>query len=1398
MFWSSLNMGLLGVTAMLFLLTANVYVTNAQQNACSKLEVADIIFLIDGSRSIYGPDFNKMKTFIETVMSKTEIGESRVQIGVIQFSTQTRLEFQLDQYTNRTELLNAINDIEQLNEETLTGHALNFTLKYFESSKGGRPGVRQYLIVITDGEAQDEVHGPAKAIRDKGINIFAIGIFGANNSQLVDIAGSQDKVYNVQNFDALKELDKLISFEVCQNEACSKLEVADIIFLIDGSRSIYGPDFNKMKTFIETVMSKTEIGESRVQIGVIQFSTQTRLEFQLNQYTNRTELLNAINDIEQLNEETLTGRALNFTIKYFDSSKGGRPGERQYLIVITDGEAQDEVHGPAKAIRDKGINIFAIGIFGANNSQLVDIAGSQDKVYNVQNFDALKELDKLISFEVPSPFEACSKLEVADIIFLIDGSRSIYGPDFNKMKTFIETVMSKTEIGESRVQIGVIQFSTQTRLEFQLNQYTNRTELLNAINDIEQLNEETLTGRALNFTIKYFDSSKGGRPGERQYLIVITDGEAQDEVHGPAKAIRDKGINIFAIGIFGANNSQLVDIAGSQDKVYNVQNFDALKELDKLISFEVPSPFEACSKLEVADIIFLIDGSRSIYGPDFNKMKTFIETVMSKTEIGESRVQIGVIQFSTQTRLEFQLNQYTNRTELLNAINDIEQLNEETLTGRALNFTIKYFDSSKGGRPGERQYLIVITDGEAQDEVHGPAKAIRDKGINIFAIGIFGANNSQLVDIAGSQDKVYNVQNFDALKELDKLISFEVPSPFEGPSRIDAEVHDMDEGESSQVLYFSDGASSHHIQQCTSADTGTSVGPVRQIVGLSPGHSTITSGHEQTLVVGAAVETSHQGAHSSQALLSWKQMMNPGGHRPHKEAWGLPLPRFLPPKPTYPMVPADPRWQKSGLLLAGQVVIPAKFGQETASECRVEKAKKEFQVIVERPVHVETLAFNDHSCSQRRGECPAYPTELAFALDMSADVTPLIFERMKGIVIHLLQDINIAESNCPIDARVAVLTYNDEAKPFIRFSDFKKKQLLLNEIVALEHERSTRRRNIGIGMQFVARNTFKRVRNGVLVKKIAVFITNGGSKDTNTIATAASQFSASGIIPVIISFKDIPEVERAFATAAIEALGSIPQKAILSAYNILVNLDIAFVVDDLQQMETVQHFLNSMLNGFLSSTEPKASDLHPRVALMQHTPSYTPRYGKDPFNLEFGILDYTTKTLKKRHIQDLFSQLEGSSGIGSTIEWSLKNFFIIPTDQQTYRVIFTIFSGETSIDEKKLQEAKCKGFTIFALVLEEFVSFPFDQHLVYLDRALEVEMEYAQKFTLAFLKNLATGINNYPPPALRRECRGIKSQNTKETETFPEVKTENAGEAQQAYSDCCDDRGRFLRGPAGL
>lgn len=154
--------------------------------------------------------------------------------------------------------------------------------------------------------------------------------------------------------------------------------------------------------------------------------------------------------------------------------------------------------------------------------------------------------------------------------------------------------------------------------------------------------------------------------------------------------------------------------------------------------------------------------------------------------------------------------------------------------------------------------------------------------------------------------------------------------------------------------------------------------------------------------------------------------------------------------------------------------------------------------------------------------------DLVFALDMSEEVTPSIFNRMRKIVNDFVQDLKVTEGACPEGARVAVLSYSSTPKMHIRFTEFRKKQALLKALAKVNYEQSADGRNIGLAMRFVARNIFKRARGGFLVRKVAVFITNGPSQETTSIMSAALEFKALDITPVVISFSRVPEIQLPF------------------------------------------------------------------------------------------------------------------------------------------------------------------------------------------------------------------------------------------------------------------------------
>lgn len=171
---------------------------------------------------------------------------------------------------------------------------------------------------------------------------------------------------------------------------------------MDGSTSITLPKFRSMLKFMQSMVNETTVGEKLTRFGVILYSNEPNSMFTLNQYYSRKEVRNAIGALKSPYGDTYTGKALTYSLQYFDAAHGGRRAFQvpQILMVITDGDATDphNLAEPAAALRDHRVSVFSIGVEGANKAQLEIMAGGDtSKVFYVDNFDALETLYKNIS-----------------------------------------------------------------------------------------------------------------------------------------------------------------------------------------------------------------------------------------------------------------------------------------------------------------------------------------------------------------------------------------------------------------------------------------------------------------------------------------------------------------------------------------------------------------------------------------------------------------------------------------------------------------------------------------------------------------------------------------------------------------------------------------------------------------------------------------------------------------------------------------------------------------------------------------------------------------------------------------------------------------------------------------
>ncbi|XP_078107887.1 collagen alpha-4(VI) chain-like [Sander vitreus] len=186
----------------------------AQRTACKS---GDFVFLLDRSSSINQDEHSIMKNFTTTLVNSFEVGEKLVHIGLCQFSDNPKDEFYLNKYYNKEDLNTHILEVDYTGGNSYLGKALDHIKNYFEESRGSRDRVPKKLVVITDGDSRDDVEDAADVLRDRNITIFAIGVGDLHYLQLLQIAGTPERLFTVRNYDVLHSLKQRVVDVMCEH-----------------------------------------------------------------------------------------------------------------------------------------------------------------------------------------------------------------------------------------------------------------------------------------------------------------------------------------------------------------------------------------------------------------------------------------------------------------------------------------------------------------------------------------------------------------------------------------------------------------------------------------------------------------------------------------------------------------------------------------------------------------------------------------------------------------------------------------------------------------------------------------------------------------------------------------------------------------------------------------------------------------------------------------------------------------------------------------------------------------------------------------------------------------------------------------------------------------------------
>ncbi|CAL9705272.1 unnamed protein product [Knipowitschia caucasica] len=183
--------------------------------------VIDVVFVIDGSKSLGPANFELVKQFVNTIVDAFDVSRSGTHVGLIQYSTKVRNEFSLDQFSSARDVKQAVSRMQYMGRGSLTGSALRHM---FESSfsplEGARPNVQRVSIVFTDGRSQDDVSEWATRAKESGVIVYALGVGKAVEQELKEIASEPNEkhLFYTEDFGKMGEITEKLkeTLRICK------------------------------------------------------------------------------------------------------------------------------------------------------------------------------------------------------------------------------------------------------------------------------------------------------------------------------------------------------------------------------------------------------------------------------------------------------------------------------------------------------------------------------------------------------------------------------------------------------------------------------------------------------------------------------------------------------------------------------------------------------------------------------------------------------------------------------------------------------------------------------------------------------------------------------------------------------------------------------------------------------------------------------------------------------------------------------------------------------------------------------------------------------------------------------------------------------------------------------
>ncbi|XP_009951092.1 PREDICTED: collagen alpha-3(VI) chain [Leptosomus discolor] len=1386
----------------------------------------DIVFLIDSSDGVRPDGLAHIRDFISRIVQQLEVGPNKVRIGVVQFSNNVFPEFYLKTHKSKNAVLQAIRRLRLRGGSPVNaGKALDYVVKnYFIKSAGSRieDGVPQHLVIILGDRSQDDVNRPANVITSTSIKPLGVGARNVDRDQLQIITNDPERVLVVQDFTGLPTLEKnvqsiLEELPIPTTESPGILgpggkKQADIVFLLDGSINLGRDNFQEVLQFVYSVVDAIYRDGDSIQVGLAQYNSDVTDEFFLKDYSTKPQILDAINKVIYKGGLVAnTGAAIkHIQAKHFVKEAGSRIDQRvpQIAFIVTGGKSSDDGPSASSEIAQKGVKVFAVGVRNIDLKEVSRLASESATSFRASTAQELSELNEqvLVTLEAAMEEKLCPGTtditRDCDLDVILGFDVTDVGPGqniFNSQRALesrVESVLNRitqmqkiscTGNQAPNVRVAILAQARGGAVEgLDFSEY--QPELFERFQGMRTRGPYFLTADTLK---SYLNKFRAAPSSNTKVIIHFTDGadDSIDELEAASTALHTEGINaLIFVGLDQVSNfDKVMQLEFGRGFTYNRPLRVNLLDLD----FELAEQLDNIAERTCCKVPCKCSGQRGdrgVPGPIGPKGATgdlgyggYPGDEGGPGERGPPGVN------GTQGFQGCPGHRGTKGSRGFPG--EKGELGEMGLDG------IDGEEGDKGlpGSSGEKGYS-----GRRGDKgVKGERGERGDRGLRGDP-GDSGADNTQRGP-RGQKGEIGPMGETGpaGLIGQDGGVGRKGMTGRRGLIGVKGTKGSL--GQSGP-----DGEQGMRGPQAGGGPPGTPgergrIGPLGQKG--EPGNPGPKGPNGQQGPRGEMGDDGRDGIGGP----------GPTGRKGERGFIGHPGPKGGPGDRGGAGGPG-PKGNRGRRGNAGDPGTPGQKGEvgyPGPSGLKGDKGESRDQCALVRNIKDKC------PCCYGPKECPVFPTELAFAIDTSAGVVRDVFNRMKQTVLRVVNNLTIAESNCPRGARVALVTYNNEVTTEIRFADSRKKSSLLQQIQNFQATLTTKPHSLETAMSFVARNTFKRARSGFLMRKVAVFFSNGDTRASPQLNDAVLKLYDAGVMPVFLTSRQDPVLTRALEinnTAVGHAIvlptsGSQMNETIqrlLTCHICLdvcdpdpvcgfgsqrpvfrdrraaptdVDTDIAFIMDSSEtttplQFNEMKKYISHLVRNLEISSEPQVSQHHARVAVLQQAPyEYETNSSFPPVKTEFSLTDYGSKEKIINYIQNQMTQLRGTRAIGSAIEHTMTHIFESAPNPRDLKVIVLMMTGKVNKQEleylqKVVIDAKCKGYFFVILGIGRKVnakniyslaSEPNDVFFKLIDKPGELHEEPLLHFGRLLPSFIRSDFAFYLSPEIRKQCEWFQS-----------------------------------------